>query len=132
MNSRRKTYLVFCLALGVQIVSMVMWYAYSPHLTQFSRYLPQISNLFSGALIGVLDSRYYFRKTLVLGVLISVINSIIHWSEGYLGVPVDFGAANDTMFLTIMVMPICISLSMLGGLVGSLVFRIFSQHIRVG
>jgi hypothetical protein len=131
MNSRRKTYLVFGLALVVQVISMVMWYVYSPHLTQFSRYLPQISNLISGALIGMLDSRYYLRKTLVLGVLITVINSIIHWSEGYLGVPVDFGAASDTIFLTIIVMPICIALSMLGGMMGALASRVFFQNQRM-
>ena len=89
-----------------------------------------MSNLVSGALIGSLDNQGFLRKTLLLGVLIACTNSIIHWSVGQFGVSVDFGAAGETVLLAIIVMPICIALSMLGGALGALIYRVVWQRKR--
>jgi hypothetical protein len=132
MNLTSKTYITFSLALLVQIIALIIWYAFHPHLTLFSEYWPSISALFSGALIGLLDNQSYLRKTLILGVLMSVITSIIHWSAAQLGVPVDFGDASSSALLAIVGMPISIVLCMLGGTLGSLVYRGVFQRKRFG
>jgi hypothetical protein len=66
-----------------------------------------------------------------LGLLMSIINSIIHWSVGQLGVPVDFGDAGSAAFFAIIGMPISIALSILGGMLGSLFYRIVFQRKNI-
>ena len=128
MHLSPKTYLAFSLALTLQIIATITWHASHPHLTQLSRYLPYIWILLCGGVIGLLENRGYLRKTLVLGVLMSIVNSIIHWGAAQFGVPVDFGDASASAFFAIVGMPIFIALSMLGGTLGSLANRAALQR----
>lgn len=132
MNLKSRTYVTFSFACSLQIIALIIWYATHPHLTRFSEYWPSITALFSGALIGLLDNQSHLRKTLVLGVLMSVITSIIHWSATQLGVAVDFGDASSSALLAIIGMPIWVVLSVLGGTLGSLVYRGVIQRQRFG
>lgn len=133
MDVKPATYRIFALALMIEIIASMTWYTSKPHqMIAISRYGPYISYLFCGFLVGLLDNPGYLRKTAVLGILLSIVAATSHWIAGQLGMAVDFTTASSAVFIALLLLPICIGCSMLGGALGSLLYRLAILRKRTG
>ncbi len=121
------SFIVFSVALCLNISAAIAWYWLKPLPPFLYYYLPYLTAIVCGTLVGLFDDRGLLIKGVALAAATSIADGVVHWTAARSGLTTDVVTVNAIAVLSMLKLLYSIPAILIGEALGLAVKRLLAR-----